>query len=375
MKKPSALLEQFSRLPDPRTGNAKRHELLDIVVITLCAVICYADSWEDVAAFGRTRKKWLKGFLALPNGIPSHDTFGRVFALLDAKAFEQCLSAWARDAAGVILGKTVAVDGKRLRRSHDRYHGTLALETVSAYLVSSGLVLGQRKVAEGTNEIQAAAELLSLLDLRGCIVTLDALHCQTDRARLIVDKGADYVLALKGNQAGLLERVESLFAEAENSRFTGMRHTRSKTVRKSRGRVETRVCTVISDPTCIEYVDFEGRWRQLKALIRMQRQRAADAAVEVSYYISSCALPAKALSQIIQQHWGIENELHYSLDVTFKEDLSRVRVGNAALNLAAVRRFVFSLLKRETSFKGSLKAKRLSAAWDPDYLLTVLACV
>ena len=146
MKKPSALLEQFSGLPDPRTGNAKRHELLDIVVITLCAVICYADSWEDVAAFGRTRKKWLKGFLALPNGIPSHDTFGRVFAVLDAKAFEQCLSAWARDAAGVILGKTVAVDGKRLRRSHDRYHGTLALETVSAYLVSSGLVLGQRKV-------------------------------------------------------------------------------------------------------------------------------------------------------------------------------------------------------------------------------------
>lgn len=371
------LVEQFKTLEDPRTGNAIRHELLDIVVIAICAVICHADDWPDVEEFGKSRERWFKTFLRLPNGIPSHDTFRRVFALLDPEAFERCLAQWARKVAGVLHGKVVSIDGKRLRRSHDHYHGHAAIETVSAWLGDAGLVLGQVKVAEASNEIRAVTDLLEVLDLRGCIVTADALNCQTQNARVIVDKGGEYVFALKDNHPKLLEQVTATFEHEGKSNFKHVAHSVHVTREKSHGRIETRRYIAITDPDYIDYLNREGCWWHLGSVIRVERQRAVNVqpGVSVSYYISSLTDQAGVIAAAVRSHWHIENGLHWCLDMAFDEDQSRLRVGHGAHNFATLRRFTLSLLKRETSYKRGIEAKRLKAAWNPNCLLKVLDCV
>lgn len=367
----------FGNMPDPRSGPAKLHPLIDILTISVLAVICGADDWVEVHDFGVAREAWLRTFLELPHGIPSHDTFGRVFALLQPAEFERRFVEWAREMVKLGSRAHVALDGKALRGSADAYHGQAALMTIGAYASAAGLVLGQRTVPDDTNEIAVLPELLKLLGLRGCVVTMDAAHCQTANARLITEQGGDYVLALKANQAGLHEAARQAFEESD---CASARPTTYETVDKGHGRVERRLYTVLTDPAYLDVVDRQGRWWQLKSLIQVVRERTMTMTMgnpatpqrEVHYFLSSLDAEAATLAGYIRDHWLIENRLHWILDVTFREDDSRARVGFQPDNLAVLRRIAFNLLKRETSTKRSLKRKRFVAAMDTDYLLQVL---
>jgi predicted transposase YbfD/YdcC len=366
--------EHFGGLEDPRMARTRRHELLDIVTIALCAVICGADSWVEVEAWGATKLDWLRGFLALPNGIPSHDTFGRVFARLDPERFEACFVAWARGVASLAGGETVAVDGKTLRRSHDRAAGRAAIHMVSAWAAANRLVLGQVKVDEKSNEITAIPALLELLLIEGCIVTIDAMGCQTAIAAKVVERKADYVLALKENQGRLHGDVAGLFARARASGFRDLPHDHARSVDKGHGRVETRACWVVSDPESLAWLDPSGAWAKLGcvAMVEDTRRIGDTHETEARYFLSSLPGDAAALAAAVRAHWGIENSLHWVLDVAFREDDCRVRAGHAAENLAVLRHLALNLLRRETSAKVGVHAKRLKAAWDTDYLLKVL---
>lgn len=369
--------KHFEALPDPRTGNAVLHRLIDLVTIALCAVICGANEWTDVEEFGHTHETWLKQFLALPNGIPSHDTFGRVFARLDPQAFEQCLERWVQAVVHSLRGQHTALDGKTARGSYDHTAGQAALQTVSAWLVGADLVLGQLQVAPGSNEITTVREMLTWLDLQGCVVTADALHCQTETARLIVERGGDYVLPVKANQATLHQRIEQTFAYEAARGFQGVKHSTYQQRQKGHGRVQTRRYTVIDDPSYLHEINAEGRWWQLKSILQVERTREVNGTVtrQRDYYIASLADPACAMARVIRGHWGIENGLHWRLDVVFREDASRVRTDHAPANVAVLRRFALNLLQRERSYRRGLQAKRLKAAWDTRYLLTVLESV
>lgn len=371
-----SISQHFKALKDPRTGNATLHELLDIVTIALCATICGANEWTDVEEFGKTHETWLRAFLVLPNGIPSHDTFGRVFARLDPHAFEACLRRWVEASVKTLTQRQVSLDGKVLRNSHDRYRDQEALQTVSAWLVETGLVLGHLKVAGNTNEITTVREMLMTLDLAGCVVTADALHTQTQTARLIVERGSDYVLPVKDNQERLHERIASVFVHesARAQPFKAVTHTTAQTTNKTHGRIETRRCTVIDDPSYLNEINHQGQWWHLSSIVRLERSRTQDGHTshETHYFISSLAEPAKAMLQFIRAHWQIENGLHWKLDVVFHEDHTRIRVDHAPENMAVLRRFALNLLGQEKSYKRGLQAKRLKAAWDDDYLLKVL---
>ena len=275
----SSIAEQFGELEDPRDDRGVRHELLDIIVIAICAVICGADSWVEVETFGNAKLAWFRKFLALPHGIPSHDTFGEVFARLDAEQFQESFGRWMQGISQLTAGQVIAIDGKTLRRSHDRYLGKRAIEMVSAWASANHLVLGQVKVAEGSNEITAIPELLRVLEVTGCIVTIDAIGCQTDIAQTIVDKGGDYVLALKANQEQLFEDVKSLFAIefAERKPFHWVKHDYQRTVNKGHGLVEIRECWVVTVPEYVEYVREHQQWasvlpQALRNLSRLSRR-------------------------------------------------------------------------------------------------------
>lgn len=377
MRKSLSIQEHFRELPDPRSGNALLHPLINIIVIALCAVICGANEWTDVEEFGHTHEDWLGQFLDLAHGIPSHDTFGRVFARLDPLAFEQCLESWVRTVVHHLTGQQVALDGKTLRGSHDAFRGQAAIQTVSAWLVGADLALGHLKVAEGSNEIPTVQEVLKWLDLQGCVVTADAMHCQTETARLIVERGGDYVLPVKDNQPALRQRLEATFAYETPRGFKGVQHSTCQQKEKGHGRVETRRYTVITDPSYVQEINAEGRWWQLGSAVQVERTREIAGVVsqEVHYYIASFAASARALAPIIRNHWHIENGLHWRLDVVLREDLSRVRVDHGPENFAVLRRFALNLLKRETTHKHGIQAKRLKAAWDANYLLKVLEAV
>jgi predicted transposase YbfD/YdcC len=377
MPEPLSIQKHFEQLPDPRGGNALLHPLIDIVVIALCAVICGANDWTDVEEFGRTHEGWLRQFLALPYGIPSHDTFGRVFARLDPRAFERCLESWVRAVVHSLRGQHVALDGKTLRGSHDHFRGQGAIQTVSAWLVGADLALGHLKVAQGSNEIPTVQEVLTWLDVQGCVVTADALHCQTETARQIVERGGDYVLPVKDNQPTLRQRLEETFAYEVPRGFKGVQHSTFQEKQKGHGRVDTRRYTVITDPTYLQEINADGRWWQLGSVIQVERTRELQGTVaqEAHYYIASLARPARVLASLIRGHWGIENGLHWRLDVVLREDHSRVRVDHGPENFAALRRFALNLLQRETTHKHGIQAKRLKAAWDANYLLKVLAAL
>ena len=370
-----SLEESFSELEDPRADYGKRHLLLDIIIIAICAVICGADSWVEIELFGRSKEKWLRTFLELPHGIPSHDTFGRVFQRLDPEGFGRCFRKWTRRVEEVTKGQVVAVDGKTLRRSHDRASGKEALEMVSAWATANRLILGQVKVGEETNEITAIPELLELLEITGCIVTVDAIGCQKAIAEAIVERGADYVLALKGNQGNLYEAVVDLFEYAEEIGFRNVEHDSCQVVDKGHGRIEVRRCWTITEPDFLDYVREFADWPGLQAIVKVQAERTVgtETTRKTRYYLTSLGNDAQQVLEAARGHWTIENQVHWVLDVVFREDDCRIRKGNAPQNMAILRHIALSLLQREQTAKVGTKAKRLKAALDEDYLLKVLA--
>jgi predicted transposase YbfD/YdcC len=368
----------FAPLPDPRADRGQDHLLLDIVTVALCAVLCGADGWVAVETFGRAKERWLRTFLALPGGIPSHDTFGRVFARLDPAEFRRCFLSWVRAVAPDTVGQVVALDGKTLRRSHDRANGQAALHLVSAWACGSELVLGQLAVDDKSNEIVAIPALLRLLALTGATVTIDAMGCQTAIAAQIVAQGADYALALRDNHPTLHAEVAEEFAAARASAFADYAptdHDHWATVEKDHGRIETRRYWTLRDPAAIAHLNQGSAWTGLRAIGMVERQRRLGDTTtsETRYYLLSGTGAAAAFGHAVRSHWEIESRVHWVLDVTFREDACRVRVGDGAENLAVLRHFAINLLRQERATKGSIATKRFRAALDAAYLLTVLA--
>ena len=368
----ASITSYFHSLEDPRSDHTKRHKLIDIITIAICGVICGADSWVDMELFGKSKEGWLKGFLELPNGIPSHDTFGRVFAHLDAQQFQDCFLEWVQAVSTLTRGQVIAIDGKTLRRSHDQSLGKAAIHMVSAWAAENRLVLGQTKVSEKSNEITAIPELLALLDVAGCIVTIDAMGCQKEIARLIIAESGDYVLALKENQGQLYQEVKELFEDEDLVTVQGDFH---ETVNKGHGRLEHRQCWSIAEQGCISDLNSRGEWQGLQSVAKVTGERGMGDKVsaESRYYISSLPGDAQQLLWAVREHWGIENRVHWVLDIAFREDESRVRKGHGQQNLATMRQMALNLLRQETTSKGGVKAKRLRAGWDEDYLIKVLS--
>lgn len=370
----ASLQTHFAPVEDPRVDRTKLHDLLDIVVIAICAVICGADTWVDVEDFGNAKLPWLQQFMPLPNGIPAHDTFGNVFARLDPQQFQACFLSWVQAVMTVTNGQVVAIDGKTLRRSHDKRLGKAAIHMVSAWATTNRLVLGQVKVNDKSNEITAIPALLKLLDLTGCIVTIDAMGTQKQIAKTIVARQADYVLAVKENQGHLFEDLQAIFAEAEHCQFKQVPHQTCRTVAKEHGRLETRQCWTISRADYLNSLRDRDAWEKLNTLgmVRSERRVGETVTVETRYYISSLAGTAEQFLGAVRGHWGVENGLHWTLDVAFREDESRLRKGDGAQNFAVLRHIALNLLKQEKIAKVGIKAKRLKAGWDEAYLLKVL---
>jgi len=369
---PPTVLAHFADLADPRVARTRLHPLLSVIAIALCGVICGADSWVEVAAFGEARRAWLATWLALPGGIPSHDTFGRVFAALDPAAFEACFAGWVRAVAQATGGQVVAIDGKVARGSHDRRAGRGALGLVSAWASSSRLVLGQVAVAAGSNEIPAIPALLALLALRGCIVTIDAIGCQTAIAGALAAQGADYAITLKENQGNLFVGTEAAFADLDAGTMA-YRHTSHRGVDKGHGRLEVRTTTLLDDPALLAWLNPAGAWAGLAGLARVvaERRIGGERSRETRYFITSLAA-ARTVHQAVRRHWGIENSVHWVLDMAFREDLCRVRVGHGAHNFSLLRRLALNLLRQDPAPCCGVKGRCLRAVLEPDYLLAVL---
>lgn len=363
----------FGEMEDPRVTGRSRYPLIEIITIAICAVIAGAETWTDIETFGESKKDWLKGFLELEHGIPSHDTFGDVFSALDGEAFQLCFIRWVEGVFTVTKGQVVSIDGKTARRSHDKSIGKDAIHMVSAWANGNGITLGQRKIDDKSNEITAIPELLQLLNVTGCIVTIDAMGCQKKIAQTIRDGKADYVLAVKGNQARLHQDIQDWFAYADKVAFNDIDHDYYKCVNKGHGRLEIRECWVIADPVAFEYIRHYEGWADLNAIVRVRRERRLKDKVEheTAYYITSLETDAKTLLTATRQHWGIENSLHWVMDVTFREDDMRTRNGNSSQNMIVLRNLALNILKKDIS-KKSLRQKRYKAALDDNFLLQLL---
>jgi predicted transposase YbfD/YdcC len=368
----ATIAEHFFSLEDPRMDRTKLHPLENIIVIALCAVICGADGWVEIELFGEAKRQWFAKFLDLSNGIPSHDTFGRVFARLDAEQFQRSFVSWVQAICQVLEGQVVAVDGKTARRSHNRSIGKEAIHMVSAWAAENQLVLGQVKVDDKSNEITAIPALLDLLELSGCIVTIDAIGCQKEIASRIVEQGADYVLALKSNQGTLHTDTKDLFEDAREIDFVDCDY--HKTVEKGHGRIEIRECWTTAHSDYIASLHKPEQWAGLQTVVMVcaERRIGDRSEKETRYYISSLPSDAEQLLDVVRTHWHIENRLHWVLDVTFREDDSRIRTGNAAQNMTILRHIALNLIKQEQSTKRSVRGKRLKAGWDEDYLAKIL---
>jgi predicted transposase YbfD/YdcC len=368
----SDLKIHFSELPDPRAQHSIEHLLIDIVMLTICAVICGAESWVEIENYGLAKQEWLETFLELPNGIPSHDTLERVFARLRPEALQQCFLNWVQAVFEISGGKLIAVDGKTLRGSYERGGKRGMIHMVSAWAVQHRLVLGQRKVNQKSNEITAIPELLGVLDLIGATVSIDAMGCQTAIAQQIVAQQGDYVLALKGNQGNLFEDVVQLFDQARQQRFRGIEHDCYETQDHAHGRKETRRYWVMGQT---EHLIGAENWAKLTTIgcVEAERQIEGKTTCECRYYLLSLPLDARRFAESVRRHWGIENQLHWMLDVGFREDQSRSTLGYSGENLAVIRHLALNLLTQEKSAKGGIHAKRLKAGWDDNYLLKVLA--
>lgn len=366
--------KHFGKIKDSRDKRGLRHHLRDILVITILAVICGADEFTEIEEYGNSKKEFLATFLELPNGIPSHDTFGRVFAVLDPDEFRICFVDWVKSLCE-IHGDIVNIDGKALRRSYDTASDKSMIYMVSAWANKNNLVLGQVKVSEKSNEITAIPKLLEILDLAGSIVTIDAMGTQKEIAAKIVDKGADYLLALKGNQGNLQQEVEEAFDkfDAKNKAVI------DRNIQLGHGRIEERNCYVVSAKDYIS-PDVLGLWKNLESIIKIEAyvtykngKNEGKQTYEERYYISCLPQDAAKINDAVQSHWGIETKVHWILDVAFREDDSRIRVGHADENLAIVRHIALNKLKNEKSCKRGVKGKRKKAGWDKEYLLKVLA--
>lgn len=365
------LVFHFSDMEDPR-GDNRRHLLLDIIVIAICAAICGADTWTDVELFGQSKEQWFRKFLELPHGIPSHDTFGRVFALIDPEQFQARFRDWIAAVAERTEGEIIALDGKQLRRSHDKAEGKKAIYMVSAWASENSLVLGQRKVDDRSNEITAVPQLLEMLEVAGCIVTTDAMNCQVETAKKVIGNDADYVFVVKDNQPRLLEAIQGLFDDPDEMRWVDTEYDR--TTDGNHGRIETRQCWTTSDPEYLAYIASLADWPGLQSIgmIEAKRTTKEGTSVKRRYFISSLQSNAKRLLSAARTYWGIENKLHWILDLAFREDESRVRKGNGPENFAVLRHIALNLLRHEDTAKISIRAKRKKAGWDNDYLLKVL---
>ena len=362
----SSLIDHFEKISDPRIDRTKLHKLTDILVIGVIGVLCGADAWDDIVFVAKEKKDWLKRFLELPNGIPSADTIARVYARISPSEFEKAFSSWVKDSIHLSDGEIVAIDGKRLRASHDHTNDKKAIHMVSAWAQSNGVVLGQMKVDDKSNEITAVPQLLELLDIKGCIVTLDAMGCQKDIARAILEKGANYVFGLKGNQGTALEVTKEYF---DTTKIPDVHQY--ETVDNDNGRLETRSYSIAPIANLEELKEWPGI--QSIACVESRREIKGVESCETRYYILSILPDVKKAAAAIRGHWSVENSLHWVLDVTFDEDRNRVRRGEASENLAVVRHVALNLLKKEQTLKKSIKKKRFKCAMSNEYLTKVLA--
>lgn len=369
-----SLIQCLSSIPDYRSGNAVDHKLIDIMAIAILGTICCADTWTDIEDFGESKKEWLSTFLELPNGIPSHDTFGRVFANIDPQAFHNAFIEWVSEITHLLKGQVVSIDGKTVRRSHDKKNNKSAIHVVSAWANENKLVLGQIKVDEKSNEITAIPELLKLLDVNGCIITIDAMGTQKEIAKTIIECDADYVLALKENHKTLHDDVELYFKEEiltkskKDLKEKGNYHV---TYDKSHGRIEKREYYIEKD---IHWLSQKGQWEKLSSIgmVICEITEGEKHTKDSRFYINSIECNAEEFARYQRSHWGIENSLHWVLDVAFREDDSRVRKDNAPENLSILRHMTLNLLKQEKTLKRGIKGKRLKCGWDNDYLFKVL---
>lgn len=376
-----SLIEHFKDLPDPRVIGRCQHDLLDVLVIALCCLLCGGEGFNDMEDFGQAKEDWFKTFLRLPHGIPGHDTFNRVFAALKPEAFLECFLRWTQSLRQALTGEIVALDGKALRRAVK--NGQSARYIVSAWASENGLVLGQLKVADKSNEITAVPQLLRALELAGCIVTVDAMGCQKTIAKEIIEADAHYVMALKGNQETVHEEVKSFLDDALQqheqaaTRQGGPKPSAAlaylETVEKDHGRLEIRRYWQSEDLTWFADLDL---WEGLRSVgvVEGVRQVGDQApTVERRYYLSSLPQGIETFARAVRGHWGVENQVHWVLDVQFNEDQSRARTGHAAENLATLRRLALNLLRREKTKRRGIKGKQRNAGWNHDYLLRLLA--
>jgi len=363
------LKDHFAQLSDPRLGRAKRHELLDILMISVCAMLCGAETFVDMEDFGHCKLDWLKTWLALPHGIPSHDTFNRVFGLIDPVGFMDCFLSWTQSLRTVVAGELVALDGKTVRQSRARGHGPIHL--VNVWAARNRLVLGQLKVADHSNEITALPSLLRVLELTGCVVSVDAMGCPKQVAKEIHEADADYVLALKGNQGNLHAEIKEFLDDAQARNFAGVAHQFVETLEKDHGRLETRRYWVTEQ---IDWLADRSEWEALRSigLVEAVREINGRASTERRYYLSSLPAQAEPFAAAVRGHWQIENSLHWVLDVQMGEDRCGVRNQNAAQNLAALRALCLNLLRRDQQFKVGVRGKQKAAGWSNDYLRSLL---
>lgn len=366
----ASLIEHFAPLEDPRIDRNKYHALIDIVVLTVCAVASGADGWEAIEQFGKEKLDWLRKYVPLNHGVPSHDCIAYVLSRLSPRKFRECFMSWTHAVTKETGGEVIAIDGKTSKGSRDRKHNRNPLHMVSAWACHNRLVLGQQATQEKSNEIIAIPKLLTLLELKGCIVTIDAMGCQRAIAEQIIDQGGDYVLGLKGNQGGLFEAVEDFFTIAQANQFAGVAHDYVEEVDKDHGRLEIRRYYITED---LSTLPDSQNWKCLRSIGMVQREclQGETRSVEQRYFINSIPAQAKPFAHAVRGHWGVENPLHWRLDVVLGDDASRIRRGNAPAIMTSIRHLCMNLFERERSSM-SLAKKRRKAAWNDNYRAKVI---
>lgn len=364
-----SIAHHFITITDPRLEHNKAHKLIDIIMISICAVVCGAESFVDISDFGTAKEGWFKSFLELPNGIPSHDTIGRVFSLLNPKQFQSSFSEWMQSVTKLTKGQVIAIDGKTNRRTFGKL--TKALHLVSAFATANGVALGQVATDKKSNEITAIPELLKLLDIRGCLITTDAMGCQADIAADIVNRGGDYLLAVKGNQGLLYRSIKTCFVDENLERLT------NTTENSGHGRIEKRVCEVMGGNDIISKLNHKNNWVGLSTIVKVSATRTTRKTGVVSeqtrYYICSLKKPsAERIQTAVRAHWGIENSLHWVLDMAMREDESRIRTDHAPANMAVLRHIALNVIRSDKTRKVGIKASIKKAGWSNTYLEKLL---